>query len=375
MDGNKGKKMHKFIKLSSLLLITTLLFCVGCKKNDPNMPTGNTPPAEKIALITETTELELDFDYASIWEGVISCSEANGLNYGYYRPSEMTEEAITLQFEYAIQDGATSIMCMGDVFASIVGKFQAQHPNVKFIVINASEESVGPLKENTHTIMFRQEQGGYIAGYGAVKDGFTKLAFMGDHPAENFKNYANGFIQGANDAAKLMNVAVEIKIGYKTDYESAEVAINAVDAWFKEGTETIMVCADDSFLSACAEKAVNNLGYLIGTDNDKSYLGASLDYNPFITSSMKGLREAVDATLEMALAGVWDEQLGGKTLYFGLQNGNYIYMPEYEATWLFKDFTLEEYNTIKTKISQGEILIDGQKTPEVSNLVTLKINQ
>ena len=90
---------------------------------------------------------------------------------------------------------------------------------------------------------------------------------------------------------------------------------------------------------------------------------------------MKGLREAVDATLEMALAGVWEEQLGGKTLYFGLQNGNYIYMPEYEATWLFKDFTLEEYHTIKTKISQGEILIDGQKTPEVSNLVTLKINQ
>lgn len=366
--------MHKFIKLCALILITTF-FSTGCKKNDPDIPTGLTTPADKIALITGTSELELDFDYASIWEGIISCSEANSLNYGYYRPSEMTEEAITLQFEYAIQDGATSIMCMGDVFASIVGKLQTQHPKVKFIVINASEESVGPLKENTHTIMFRQEQGGYIAGYGAVNDGFTKLAFMGDHPSESFKNYANGFIQGANDAAKSLNVAIEIKVGYKTDYESAEVAVNAVDAWYKEGTEVIMVCADDTFVSSCAEKAVNNLGYLIGTDNDKSYLGANFDYNPFITSAMKGLREAVDATLEMALAGVWNEQLGGKTLYFGLQNGNYIYMPEYEATWLFKDFTLEEYHTLKTKISQGEILIDGQKLPEVDSLVTLKVNQ
>lgn len=376
MDGNKGKKMHRLIKLSALLLITSLLFACGCKINSPDTPADAPATANKIALITGTTELELDFDFASIWEGIISCSEANNLNYGYYRPDEMTEEAITLQFQYAIQDGATTIMCMGDFFASIVGKIQAQHPDVKFIVINASEESVGPLEKNTHTIMFRQEQGGYLAGFGAVKDGFTKLGFMGDHPSENYKNYLNGFIQGANDASKLTNTAIEIKAGYVSDYENSEIATNAVDAWYKEGTELIMVCADDTFVSACAEKAVNNLGYLLGADNDKSHLGGSLDYNPFLTSAMKGLREVVDATLEMALADKWDDELGGKTLYYGLQNGNYIYMPEYEATWLFKGFTLEEYHQIKTKISQGEILIDGTKLPEVNaSLVTLKINQ
>ncbi len=368
--------MHKLIKFSALILIISLFWISGCKKNEPNIPANSVTATEKIALITGTTELEVDFNFASIWEGIVNCSEANNLNYGYYRPAEMTEEAITLQFEYALQDGATSIMCMGDEFAPIAGKFQAQYPNVKFIVINASAETVGTISKNTHTIMFRQEQGGYIAGYGAVKDGFTKLAFMGDHPSEVYTNYANGFIQGANDAAKALNSAIEIKVGYKTDYENAETAINAVDAWYKEGTEIVMLCADDTFVYACAEKAVNNLGYLIGTDNDKSYLGASLDYNPFITSAMKGLREAVDATLEMALTGSWDEQLGGKTLYFGLQNGNYIYMPEYEATWLFKGFTLEEYHALKTKISQGEILIDGQKLPEINtSLVTLKVNQ
>lgn len=365
--------MNKLTKIFSIIFCCMLIFS-GCSENQPDVPANTTTPLNKLALITNETELELDFDYSAVWEGIISYSEANSLNYGYYRPNEMTEEAISQQFEYAIEDGATTIMCMGDVFAPIVATLQDRHPDVKFIVINVSDESIGTLSKNTHTIMFRQEQGGYLAGYGAVKDGFTKLGFMGDHPAEAYTNYANGFIQGANDAAKALNKSIEITIDYKTSYESDEIALNAVDAWFKEGTEIIMVCADDTFVSGCAQKAVHNLGYLIGTNNDQSHLGANLDYNPFMTSSMKGLREAVDATLEMMLSGSWDEQLGGKTLYFGLQNGNYIYMPEYEATWLFKDFTLEEYNTLKNKIAQGEILIDGTKIPEVDeSLVTLKI--
>ena len=51
-------------------------------------------------------------------------------------------------------------------------------------------------------------------------------------------------------------------------------------------------------------------------------------------------------------------------------------MPEYEATWLFKDFTLADYNALKTKIANGEIVIDGTKLPEInSELVTLNIKE
>lgn len=361
-------------KFLVFVICFSLVVCAGCKENGSNVPSGVVAPISKLALITSDIELELDFNYASVLEGIISCSESNNLNYGYYRPAEMTEEAIAQQYEYAIQDGAKVVISMGDVFGAVVKTMQEKYPEIKFIAIDVSSESIGALTSNTHTVMFRQEQGAYLAGYGAVKDGFVKLGFMGDHPAEAYSSYVYGFIQGANDAAKELNVSVEINVAYKTNYENEEIALNAVDAWYKEGTEIIMVCANDIFTQNCAKKAVDNMGYLIGTNNDQSYLSTNLDYNPFLTSSMKGVREAVDATLEMMLAGSWDEQMGGKTLYFGLQNGNYIYLPEYEATWLFKGFTLDEYNTLKTKISQGEILIDGTKIPQVNkDLVTLKI--
>ncbi len=379
--------MTKTLKILACLLFSILLLVTGCKENSPatNDPSANpeaTLPAiaaketVKLALITTDAELELDFDYFNVWDGIVSFSETNMLNYGYYKPIEMTEEAITQQFEYAVEDGATVIMCMGEVFAPVIKNMQTKYPDTKFIIINASAESIGTLKENTHSIMFRQEEGGYLAGYGAVKDGFKKIGYMGDHPSEAFTTYAYGYIQGANDAAKELNTSVEITVGYISQYKSKDEALSAVDAWYKDGVEIVMVSADDSFVEGCAKTAVNNLGYLIGTNNDLSHLGANLDYNPFMTSSIKGLREAVDTTLDMLVSGEWDDSLGAKTAYFGLQNGNYIYMPEYEATWLFKDFTLADYNTLKTKIANGEIVIDGTKLPEInSELVTLNIKE
>ena len=361
--------MINFKKIIACITCAMVLLCAGCKENT-SQPTGVVEPIEKLALVTSNIELELDFNYAAVWEGIQTYSTTININYGYYRPSEMTEEAITEQFEYAAVDGATVIMCMGDAFTPVVKNMQTKYPNVKFVVIDASAEELGTLEKNTHTIMFRQEQGGYLAGYATVKDGLKKLGFLGDHPGEAYTNYLYGFIQGANDAAKLTGESVEINVAYCSDYQDDASAMGAVDTWYKNGTEVVMCCVDDIFTQSLAQTAVSNMGYIIGTNNDQSYLGANLDYNPFITSSMKGLREAVDATLEMMLAGAWEEELGGRTLYFGLQNGNYVYLPEYEATWLFDNFTLDEYGTLKNNIATGQILIDGAEMP-AAELVTV----
>lgn len=386
--------MTKFSKIILCLICGLLIFASGCKQNTPpaegvneTLPPVSSPDSSpedtpamaksiKLALITSDLDVEIDYDYFNVWDGVITFSEANNLNYSYYRPIEMTDEEIAKQFKYAIEDGATTIICMGDVFAPTVNAMQAQYPDTQFIIFNATAQSIGTLNPNTHSVMFLQEQGGYLAGYGAVKDGFKKIAYLGDHPSEAFTAYAYGYIQGANDAAKELNTSVEITIGYISDFESKDAAISGIDSWYKNGIELIMISADDDFVASCAKTAVNNMGYLIGTNNDQSYLGANLDYNPFMTSTIKGLREAVDTTLDRLLSGDWDAQLGGKTAYFGLQNGNYIYMPEYEATWLFKGFTLEEYHSLKAKIANGEVVIDGQNLPTVDEtLVTLNITE
>ena len=366
--------MEKFKKILALTILIAVLFCAGCKPNDPDIPTGQIFKIKKLALITSNIELELDFNYASIWEGILSCCQTHNINYSFYMPDDMTEASLTAQFDSAVLDGATVIVCLGDAFAPVIKAMQDKYPSVNFIAIDVSPQEIGELKSNVHCVMFRQEQSGYLAGYASVMDGFTKFAYMGDHKSVSYEAYANGFIKGINDAAVKNNVSVNIDIAYISDFDSRENAFSHVGSWFGNGTELLMLCADDNFTSSCATLAVSNMAYMIGTDNDKSHLGATLDYNPFITSAQKGLREAVDTTLEMILAGSWEDLLGGKTLYYGLQNGNYIYLPDNEVTWLFSGFSLEDYQTLKNSIATGETLIDGSQLPTVNeNLVKINI--
>ncbi|MBE7092761.1 MAG: BMP family ABC transporter substrate-binding protein [Clostridiales bacterium] len=360
-------------RILACIICVFLLLNTGCKKNDPDVPTGIQQNIKKLALITSDIEIELDYNYAAIWEGVLSCCQTNNINYSFYMPDDMSEQALSQQFEYAVGDGASTIMCMGDEFAPVIKVMQDKYPDVNFVAIDVPADSIGELKKNTHCVMFRQEQGGYIVGYASVKDGFTKLAYMGDHKSATYEAYVNGFIKGINDAAVQSNIPVSIEIAYISDFDSPDFAFDHVGSWFSGGTELLMICADDYFTESCAQHAVNNMGYMIGTDNDKSHLGANLDYNPFITSAQKGLREVVDTTLEMVISGQWDDSLGGKTLYYGLQNGNYIYLPDHEATWLFSGFSLEDYQTLKNSIATGSTLIDGSKMPTV-NEDLVKIN-
>lgn len=37
----------------------------------------------------------------------------------------------------------------------------------------------GTIPENVFCVTFKEEEAGYLAGYAAVKDGFTKLGFLG----------------------------------------------------------------------------------------------------------------------------------------------------------------------------------------------------
>lgn len=355
--------MAKFFKAVSLMLTVSVLFFCGCKKNMD----GVQEPISKIALITGTEELVLDHTNEAVWNGIQSCGDTNNIEYAYYRPESYDESELTAKFEAAAKEGAKVIIAVGDAFGPIIASQQELHKNIKYILIDASGSSIGTLAENTHCVMFRQEQAGYLAGYGVVKDGFSKLGFIGLRESETYATYGYGFIQGANDAAVELQKEVTINVTYIDEYENEDTASSICDIWYSSGTEVIMISASDAFVQRCAKKAVNNFGYTVGVNNDQSYLADGLDYNPFMTSAVKGLGEVVDATLEMVLAGSWKQELSGRTVYYGLQSGNYVYLPDDEALWLFRDFTLDNYENIKHSISGGAISVVSDSYPPIND--------
>ena len=343
-----------FKKIVALFLCLLTLSAVACKNQKPQE--SETPKATyQLALITSDTELELDFSYASLWEGIISIAEANALSYGFYRPDDMSDSALRQQFSYAIRDGASVIICMGDAFKAIVQELAKENESIRFILIDASLDEYG---KNIHSVQFSRQQGSYIAGYAAVHDGFRKVAFMGTDKSDANTDYAYGFVQGIYDAAKVLETQVEINVSYVSDHADEESAKEYCKDLYKNGAELIMLSTSDAFSQACATLAVEFFGYTVGTNHDHSYLAATLDYNPYITSTMIGLREAIDTTLELLIADKWDSELSGKAITYGLEKGNYIYLPDHEATWLFSGYTLDDYNQLKNKISQSGVTVN-----------------
>ena len=61
----------------------------------------------------------------------------------------------------------------------------------------------------------------------------------------------------------------------------------------------------------------------------------SFAYNPFITSAMKGLTEAVNTALSDIEAGDWSD-IAASNGNFGLEDGDYIGLPTDADSWNFE---------------------------------------
>ena len=197
-------------------------------------------------------------------------------------------------------------------------------------------------------VTFKEEEAGYLAGYAAVKDGFTKLGFLGGMAVPAVIRYGYGYVQGADAAAQELGINVQMNYYYGGQFYGDEKITAKMDGWYDGGTEVVFACGGGIWTSA-AEAADKHDGKLES---------GKYKANPFVTSAMKGLGAAVKNGLDTVNAGDWST-IAGTNGNFGLEEGDYVGLPTDEASWNFSTFTLDEYNTVLEKIRNGEIKVDN----------------
>ena len=210
---------------------------------------------------------------------------------------------------------------------------------------------------------FKEEQAGYLAGYAVVKDGYTKLGFLGGMAVPAVIRYGYGYVQGADAAAKELGTNIDINYFYGGQFYGDANITSRMEGWYANGTQIVFACGGGIYTSA-VEAALKNNGYVVGVDVDQNYIGANgvekdgYAYNPFITSAMKGLSESVSTALGDIEAGEWSN-IAATNGNFGLEDGDYVGLPTADDSWNFKTFTKDEYETLKTKIASGELVVDN----------------
>lgn len=326
----------------------------------------------KIALVTDVGTIDDESFNQATWEGVQQFGDANGIEYTYYQPTEDSDEERINQVDLAVAEGATVVVLPGYLFGATLSEVQSTYPDVNFIAVDVSEgDMTAPIEANAYACTFSEEQAGYLAGYAAVKDGYTKLGFLGGMAVPAVIRYGYGYIQGIDAAAQELGVEVEVKYTYGGQFYGDANITAKMESWYSEGTEIVFACGGGIYTSAL-EAALNYDGMIIGVDVDQYSVGEGNAYNPVLTSAMKGLTATVVDKLEGCFTGQWDT-FGGQVQNLGLGDGDYLGLPTEGASWAFETFTQDEYQEILAGIKDGSITIsnDTETQPEVSEGVTV----
>ena len=337
----------------------------------------------KVALTCDTGTIDDESFNQACWTAV---SGYMGDDCQYYIPeSDASDEDRETMIRQAVNDGADVIVCVGYLYGASLAWAADQYPNVKFIAVDVTQVDIGTdtIPANCYCITFKEEQAGYLAGYAIAKDGKTKLGFLGGMAVPAVIRYGYGFVQGADAAAQELGQNIEINYFYGGQFYGDANITSRMEGWYSNGTQVVFACGGGIYTSA-VEAALKNNGYVIGVDVDQNYIGAkgvadgTYAYNPFITSAMKGLTEAVNTALADIDAGSWGD-IAGSNGNFGLEDGDYIGLPTDADSWNFESFTTDEYEEVKGKIKSGEITVDNSSDdatkPTVSEFTTVNYIQ
>ena len=366
--------MKKFLALLLAAVMTLALVACGGKDNGDANNDGKT--TEKVAMITDYGDITDQSFNQTTYEACKEFCEANGLQFNYFKPAGDSDAERVAMIESAIDEGYNVVVMPGYAFAGAIKETADIYPEVTFIALDVSAGDLGDdytLPSNLYCAVYQEELCGYMAGYAAVKLGYTKLGFLGGMAVPAVVRYGFGYVQGVDAAAKELGITVDLKYAYGNQFVGDADITAAMDTWYQGGTEIVFACGGGIYTSA-AEAAAKVGGKIIGVDVDQAgIIDGDYGEGMTVTSAMKGLAPTVKHLLSEVVAGNF-ANYGGKIETLGLVSANpeenYVQIPT--ASTQFEDgkFTQADYEALVAAMFAGDVTVSNDITamPAVTNV-------
>ena len=360
--------MKKFIVvLLAALMVFSFAACGGgggSSSDDGTM---------KVAMVTDYGDITDQSFNQTTYEACKAFCDENGVEFTYKKPASDADADRVSSIEEAIEEGYNVIVMPGYAFANAIYEVAPMYPDTKFVALDVSEGDLTAYGErefdgpNVYSAVYQEEIAGYMAGYAAVKLGYTKLGFLGGMAVPAVQRYGGGFVQGADAAAQeLGKDDVEIKYVYGGQFFGDADITAAMDTWYGAGTECVFACGGGIYSSA-AEAAAKTGGKVIGVDVDQQgIIDGQYGDGMTVTSAMKGLAPTVNTLLRAIKAGEWADY-AGQIQNLGLVSENpaenYVQLPE--STQFGDGFTADDYNKLVKELYDGTRTVsnDTEKLP------------
>ena len=376
--------MKKFLALMlALVMVLSLAACGGNTNTETTEPEtdGGEEVAEvamKVAMITDYGDITDQSFNQTTYEAAKAWSEANGVEFNYFKPASDSDDDRVAMIEKAIDEGFNVIVMPGYAFAPAIAKTAPEYSDVTFVALDVSEydltsSGLATLPANLYSAVYQEELAGYMAGYAAVKLGYTKLGFLGGMAVPAVQRYGYGFVQGADAAAAADGKTdVAIKYAYGNQFYGDADITAAMDTWYADGIEVVFACGGGIFTSAGEAAAKVEGAKVIGVDVDQA---ATIDglygEGMTVTSAMKGLAATVNTLLTQIKDGSFQ---GGRVENLGLVSNdveaNYVQLPVASTQW-GEGFAQADYEALVASMFAGDITVDNDITKAAGDFATV----
>ena len=376
--------MKKFLAL--LLALVMSLSLVACGSTEETPAEGEETPAEgtadfSVAMITDYGDITDQSFNQTTYEACKAYCEANGVTFNYFKPAgDSTAERVAM-VESAVDEGYNVIVMPGYAFADTIKETAETYPDVTFVALDVGELDLNPLDadgnppadpyvlpSNVYCAVYQEELCGYMAGYAAVKLGYTHLGVLGGMAVPAVQRFGYGFVQGADAAAVEMGIAdqVVMEYAYGNQFYGDSDITAYMDNWYQTlGVEVVFASGGGIYTSA-AEAAAKVGGKVIGVDVDQAgIIDGGYGEGMTVTSAMKGLAPTVEHILSEIAAGNF-ANYGGKIETLGLVSGddptaNYVQLPMESTQW-DDTFTQDNYKELVKSMFDGTITVSNDTT-------------
>ncbi len=359
--------MKKFLTLVLAVLMACTLF--GCSKKEAGTdePKAAEDDYDVVFLADLGSIYDGGFNEHSFY-GIRDYCEEKGLKYTYLQPAGNDDASRVTIFEQAVnQMKAEVLVAVGFLWDAALCQQIPNYPDTKVIFVDADDlynidydydgvDDSLEHQDNLAMITFAEQDCGFMAGYAAVMDGYTKLGFFGGMAVPAVIRFGYGWLEGAEAAAKELGYAdgaIECKYYYTGTFDASPDQVTFVSNWYTEGTEVVFSCGGTIVNSVITAAHDGENRKIVGVDTDEYYTRAAVEGGTedlIITSAMKSLENTIYDAVKAAYAGGadWARYTDAGLLRLGAKESAAIIAPYRAENW--RVFTQEQYDAVNAKV-------------------------
>jgi basic membrane protein A len=253
-------------------------------------------------------------------------------------------------------DGGDFDIVIAGTFATapMVERLAPRYPEVHFIVYDAAIDAARCRCSNVHSILFRQNEGAYLAGWLATRlaGAPAHVGVIGAMQIPVIDDFIIGFSAGAKAADSTVAVSRQYVNSFKDPAAAKEIA----KAVYAQGARVIFQAAGASG-QGVIEAAEEAQRYVIGVDSDQYavYRASHPEQARFIATSVM---KDVDVALERAIGAHIDHRLRyGSVDSIGLKEGGISLARGSEVLRNAPAAMLAELDAVRERIVAGAIVV------------------